>query len=76
VIAFLAHLLITAALLLLVANLVRGVQIAGWGPAFLGAIVLGLVNAFVRPVMVLLTLPFTVMTFGLFLLVGPGWAAV
>ena len=68
-IAFLAHLLITAALLLLVANLVRGVQIAGWGPAFLGAIVLGLVNAFVRPVMVLLTLPFTVMTFGLFLLV-------
>jgi putative membrane protein len=69
VIAFLAHLLITAALLLLVANLVRGVQIAGWGPAFLGAIVLGLVNAFVRPVMVLLTLPFTVMTFGLFLLV-------
>jgi len=69
VIAFLAHLLITAALLLLVANLVRGVQVTGWGPAFLGAIVLGLVNAFVRPVMVLLTLPLTVLTFGLFLLV-------
>lgn len=68
-IAFLAHLLITAALLLLVANLVRGVQVAGWGPAFLGAIVLGLVNGFVRPVMVLLTLPLTVLTFGLFLLV-------
>jgi len=69
VIAFLAHLLITAGLLLLVANLVRGVQVAGWGPAFLGAIVLGLVNASVRPVMVLLTLPLTVLTFGLFLLV-------
>ena len=68
-IAFLAHLLITAALLLLVANLVRGIQVAGWGTAFLGAIVLGLVNAFVRPVMVLLTLPLTVLTFGLFLLV-------
>jgi putative membrane protein len=68
-VAFLAHLLITAALLLLVANLVSGVHVEGWGPAFLGAIVLGLVNAFVRPLMVLLTLPLTVLTFGLFLLV-------
>lgn len=68
-VAFLAHLLITAALLLLVANIVRGVQVEGWGPAFVGALVLGLVNAFVRPVMVLLTLPLTVLTFGLFLLV-------
>jgi len=66
---FLAHLLITAALLLLVANLVRGVQVAGWGSALFGAFVLGLVNAFVRPAMVLLTLPLTVLTFGLFLLV-------
>jgi putative membrane protein len=68
-VAFLTHLLISAALLLLVANLVSGVRVAGWGPAFIGAIVLGLVNAFVRPVMVLLTLPLTVLTFGLFLLV-------
>jgi putative membrane protein len=67
--SFLAHLLITAALLLLVAHLVSGVRVAGWGAAILGAIVLGLVNAFVRPVMVLLTLPLTVLTFGLFLLV-------
>jgi len=64
-----AHLLLTAALLLLVANLVGGIEIEGWGPAFLGALVLGLVNAFVRPLMVLLTLPLTVVTFGLFLLV-------
>ena len=68
-IVFLAHLLLTAALLLLVANLVSGVRVAGWGPAFLGAIVLGLINAFIRPVMVLLTLPLTVLTFGFFLLV-------
>lgn len=68
-VAFLAHLLVTAALLLLVANLVRGVRVAGWGAAFLGAIVLGLVNGFVRPLMVVLTLPLTVLTFGLFLLV-------
>lgn len=68
-VAFLAHLLITAGMLLIVANLVSGVRVAGWGAAFLGAIVLGFVNAFVRPLMILLTLPFTLITFGLFLLV-------
>jgi len=49
VIEFIAHWILTAALLLLVSNLVRGVQVSSWGAAFLGAIVLGLVNAFVRP---------------------------
>jgi putative membrane protein len=69
IMVFFAHLFLTAALLLLVANLVKGVQIEGWGSALIGALVLGLVNAFVRPVMVLLTLPLTVVTFGLFLFV-------
>jgi len=69
VIEFLAHLLLTAALLLLVANVVRGVEVEGWGSAVLGALVLGLVNAFVRPLMVVLTFPLTILTFGLFLLV-------
>ena len=68
-IEFLAHLLLTAALLLLVANLVRGVEVEGWGSAILGALVLGLVNAFVRPLMVVLTFPLTILSFGLFLLV-------
>jgi len=68
-IEFIAHLILTAALLLLVANLVRGVQIESWGSAFIGAIVLGLVNGFIRPVMIILTLPLTVLTFGFFLLV-------
>ena len=66
---FLVHLLVTAALLLLVAHVVPGVQVDGWGAAFIGALVLGLVNALVRPVMLILTLPLTVLTFGLFLLV-------
>ena len=66
---FVAHLVVTAALLVLVANLVPGIQVKGFGSAFLGAIVLGLVNAFVRPLMILLTLPLTILTFGLFLLV-------
>ena len=66
---FLEHLILTAALLLLVSNLVRGVHVQGWGSALVGALVLGFVNAVVRPLMVLLTLPFTILTFGLFLLV-------
>lgn len=66
---FVAHLLVSAALLLLVGNLVKGIKIEGWGAAILGALVLGLVNAFVRPLMVLLTFPLTVITLGLFLLV-------
>lgn len=69
---FFAHLIITAGLLLIVANLVSGIQIEGWGPALLGALMLGLANACVRPLMILLTLPLTVLTFGLFLLVVNG----
>ena len=66
---FLVHLILTAALLLLVSNLVSGVHVQGWGSALVGALVLGFVNAVVRPLMVLLTLPFTILTFGLYLLV-------
>jgi putative membrane protein len=66
---FLEHLIVTAALLLLVSNLVCGVHVQGLGSALVGALVLGFVNAVVRPLMVLLTLPFTILTFGLFLLV-------
>ncbi|MFA5922409.1 MAG: phage holin family protein [Methylococcaceae bacterium] len=66
---FLVHLILTAGLLLLVSNLVQGVYVQGWGSALFCAIVLGFVNAVVRPLMVLLTLPFTILTFGLFLLV-------
>ena len=69
---FFAQLIITAGLLLIVANLVAGIQIDGWSAALLGALVLGLANACVRPLMILLTLPLTVLTFGLFLLVVNG----
>jgi len=67
--AFLVHLILTAALLLVVARVVNGVQVQGWGPALLAALLLGLVNAIVRPLMVFLTLPLTIITLGLFLFV-------
>lgn len=65
---FLVHLFTTAALLLLLSRLVKGVEVKGWGPAIIGALVLGFANAIVRPVMVVLTLPLTIITLGLFLL--------
>ena len=68
-VAFLAHLFITAALLLIVANVVSGVHIDSWGSAILAALVLGLVNAVVRPVLIFFTFPITILTLGLFLLV-------
>jgi putative membrane protein len=68
-IEFLAKLLISAALLLVVANAVPGVQIDSWSSAIIGALVLGVVNAIIRPLLVFLTLPLTIVTLGLFLLV-------
>jgi putative membrane protein len=66
---FLLHLILTAAAILIVANIVSGVQVSGFGSALIGALVLGLVNAIVKPIMIVLTLPLTILTFGLFLFV-------
>jgi putative membrane protein len=67
--SFLLHLVLTAIAILIVANVVSGVHVGGFGTALIGALILGVVNAFVRPVMILLTLPLTIVTLGLFLLV-------
>jgi putative membrane protein len=55
--------------LLLVAHLYSGVVVNSFGSALLAAFVLGLFNTLVRPLLVLLTLPVTVLTLGLFLFV-------
>ncbi len=55
--------------LFLASALVPGVEITGTGSFILAAALLGLVNAFVRPVALLLTLPLTIVTLGLFLFV-------
>ena len=55
--------------LYLASALLSGVQIDGTGSVILAAVLLALVNAFVRPVAFLLTLPLTIVTLGLFLLV-------
>ncbi len=61
--------LLLAAALLLVANLYSGVSVASFGSALIAALVLGLFNTLVRPLLVLLTLPVTLITLGLFLFV-------
>ena len=58
-----------AAALLLVAHLYPGVSVASFGSALIAALVLGLFNTLVRPLLVLLTLPVTLLTLGLFLFV-------
>ena len=50
-------------------QVVKGIQIDGGKTALIAALVLGLANAFVRPVLVVLTLPLTILTLGLFLIV-------
>ncbi len=55
--------------LYLASTLIPGVNIMGTGSFILAAVLLGVVNGFVRPVAFILTLPVTIMTLGLFLLV-------
>ena len=61
--------LLLAAALLLVAQIYPGVRVAGFGSAMIAALVLGLLNTLLRPILVLLTLPVTLLTLGLFLFV-------
>ena len=60
---------LSACALLLVAYLYSGVELRGFGAALLAAFVIGLLNAVVRPLLVVLTLPVTLLTLGLFLFV-------
>ena len=66
---FFLRTLITMLGLLLASAIVPGVQIVGTGSVILAAVLLAAVNAIVRPIAVIMTLPITVITLGLFLLV-------
>jgi len=66
---FLIRALVAALGLWLAARLVPGVSVRDATTLLLAAVLLGLANAFVRPIIVVLTLPLTIVTLGLFLLV-------
>ena len=64
--------LVNAVALIAVAYLLPGISVASFVTALIAALVLGLVNAVIRPVLVLLTLPATLLTLGLFIFVING----
>lgn len=69
---FLARVFITAFGLWMADTVLQGIRFDGVASLWLAAFLLGLVNAFVRPVVVFLTFPITLLTLGLFLLVVNG----
>jgi putative membrane protein len=73
-IGFLIHTVVLAIAIWVTAQVVSGVTIASWTALAVGALMLGVVNAIVRPVLLVLTLPITVLTLGLFYLVVNGAA--
>ena len=66
---FVLRLIVNAAALWVAAQLVPGIVVAGLTPLLLAALVLGLINAVVRPILLVLTLPLTLMTLGLFIFI-------
>ena len=71
---FLIHAMVLAVALWVTAAVVPGVIVTSWTALVVAAVVLGVVNAIVRPVLVILTFPITVLTLGLFYLVVNGMA--
>ncbi len=71
---YLIHWLMASLALMLTAYFVPGFQIQGFTSALIAAVMIGFVNIFIWPVLAILTLPLTVVTFGLFLLIVNGIA--
>ena len=66
---FLARVVLNAIAIMVAAYFVPGLLLAGPGTALVAGIILGFINAIVRPVLILLTLPVTLLTLGLFIFV-------
>ena len=69
---FVFRLVITGLGLWAAETIVPGVRIDGWGNLVVAALLLGIVNAVIRPIILILTLPLTILTLGLFILVVNG----
>lgn len=65
----LTRILVTAFALLIVAKFLPGITVTGLIPALIAAFFLGVMNVLVRPILVVLTLPITIVTLGLFIFV-------
>lgn len=65
----LLYFVVMAAAFMGLSQLLPGFWVSGWGPALVGAVILAVANTVVKPVLFVLTLPLTIVTLGLFLLV-------
>jgi len=65
----LIHLLLNAAVFLVLSKILPGFYVSGWGSAILASLVLGLVNATIGLILKIITFPLILLTFGLFLFV-------
>jgi putative membrane protein len=70
--SFVARWFVTAVAVLAASKLVNGISYADYGSLAVAALLLGIINALVRPVLLLITLPVNVLTLGLFTLVING----
>ncbi|MFD0976629.1 phage holin family protein [Salinimicrobium gaetbulicola] len=66
---FILRILLTAVVVVFLAKFLPGVTVAGYLTAIIVALVLALLNLIVKPILILFTLPVTILTFGLFLIV-------
>jgi len=66
---FILKLLVTSLAVFFGAKLIPGVHLEGFPTAILVALLIGFLNAFLKPILIILTIPITLITFGLFLLV-------
>ena len=66
---FLARLLLNGVAILIAAYFIPGLRVAGPVPALMAGVILGFINAIVRPILLLLTFPITLVTLGLFIFV-------
>ncbi len=70
---FLLRCVINTVGIIVIAHLLRGIEVEGVLPALVAALTLGVLNAVVRPILIILTLPLTILSLGLFLLVINGF---
>jgi putative membrane protein len=69
---FIVSLLINGLVIFACAKVFSGIRVAGYEDAVIAALLLGVVNFFIRPILTILTLPITILTLGLFLFVING----
>jgi putative membrane protein len=69
---WLIHFCIVAIAMIFVSYLIPGITVKNFGTAFIAALVLGVVNALIKPILLFITIPINILTLGLFTLVING----